>query len=92
MPLSLSNSVLPSTLLKNFVLMRLCFMRGYLFGKTGFLQDTKKSMGDNLVHALGPEKTRIERQVTPTLKAQTFTTCSNSIQRNFSGFRALPNK
>jgi len=58
MPLSLSNSVLPSTLLKNFVLMRLCFMRGYLFGKTGFLQDTKKSMGDNLVHAQGPEKTR----------------------------------
>ena len=46
-------------------------------------------MGDNLVHAQGPEKTRIERQVTPTLKAQTFTTCSNSIQRNFSGFKGI---
>lgn len=53
MPLSLSNSVLPSTLLKNFVLMRLCFMRGYLFGKTGFLQDTKKR-GRKLVHVLRP--------------------------------------
>jgi hypothetical protein len=72
--------------------MRFRFVSGYLFGKTGFPSGHKKSMGDNLVHALGPEKTRIERQVTPTLKAQTFTTCSNSIQRNFSGFRALPNK
>jgi hypothetical protein len=47
--------------------MRFRFVSGYLFGKTGFPSGHKKSMGDNLVHALGPEKTRIERQVTPTL-------------------------
>jgi hypothetical protein len=70
----------------------LSFCERLLIWQNGLSAGHKKSMGDNLVHALGPEKTRIERQVTPTLKAQTFTTCSNSIQRNFSGFRALPNK
>jgi hypothetical protein len=38
--------------------MRFRFVSGYLFGKTGFPSGHKKSMGDNLVHALGPEKTR----------------------------------
>ena len=67
MPLSLSNSVLPSTLLKNFVLMRLCFMRGYLFGKTGFLQDTKKTWAKTCPRPEALRIARINKQVTPTL-------------------------
>ena len=76
MPLSLSKSVLPSTLLKNFVLMRLCFMRGYLFGKTGFLQDIKKAWAIILSMPKVLRKPVKTRQVMPTLKAQTFATCS----------------